>query len=601
MNSSFDYRKAIEGAKDFKGILAAFVALNFVTGEHFFDVHVRKIAATRKIKEAIEIVESGTDDVEARYFALSQINGPLAWQADFPMGERNAITKKYADAFREARTELFNSYSNKGTEALKALGVHDDFAEHARLEAEREVMGAKLEAALEEIESEYFPKTAAANREYVFPILDKIAEIDKRFNLEREDLYSHRPDMTKSQEYELWFKELGDQQRRYEHERNEQIDESTKAIRTYVQPLEDEKYEKKRLKASEYGRLDELSVKRTELTKNIHAKVIIHLLETSPVTQEDAQAWIDQNAIMNKSAITKAKKAGYDPKEAMKDLVEFYRITGGRIPRLAYVTTRNQRSQASPHAGNLYVGSRFGKKTFFHELAHLLESDRKIAAAAQVFLEKRRESTTLYSLRSLTGINYKKDERAFKDNFINPYVGKYYRDEITEVFSMGMQHLASPEALMELQQKDPEHLALMLGVCLSKPRVDEDQKKAMQSEVQKKKAAAKKTDDVLKDLDKKISKAGKFWEGHATIENAYKNRRGQTVHSVISLDRKSLGSFTSEKSMKRALYLWITKGKPDVGEFALHNLRYSVSGKGFLAETLIDALAREPLSEISNA
>jgi hypothetical protein len=62
------------------------------------------------------------------------------------------------------------------------------------------------------------------------------------------------------------------------------------------------------------------------------------------------------------------------------------------------------------------------------------------------------------------GTKYRKDETAYKDSFFDPYVGKVYDHDASEVVSMGIQMLADPNELYILMTKDPEHFKYLLGV-----------------------------------------------------------------------------------------------------------------------------------------
>ena len=101
--------------------------------------------------------------------------------------------------------------------------------------------------------------------------------------------------------------------------------------------------------------------------------------------------------------------------------------------------------------------------TLFHELAHHLENDPIAKAASNGFLLKRRESEQAHRLRDLTGLDYDKREIAYKDSFMDPYVGKIYNDGITEVWSMGVQYLSNPKDAAIFAAKDPEMFALITG------------------------------------------------------------------------------------------------------------------------------------------
>ncbi len=53
---------------------------------------------------------------------------------------------------------------------------------------------------------------------------------------------------------------------------------------------------------------------------------------------------------------------------------------------------------------------------------------------------------------------------AYPGEFVHPYVGRVYDNNTTEVLSMGTEHLASADRMQQLYEKDPEHLALILGI-----------------------------------------------------------------------------------------------------------------------------------------
>lgn len=199
----------------------------------------------------------------------------------------------------------------------------------------------------------------------------------------------------------------------------------------------------------------------------IGQKIIDTLLNSSKVTQEQADAWAGSQ-IIEKSAITKLKKLGYQEADVRRDMAEFYRITGGKLRQVKIETDGGRRANASGighfEDSVIHPGSSFNKTVLWHEMAHHLEADSAAKAASNGFLLKRRKNEKVFSLRSLTGNKgYRSDEGAYDDNFINPYVGKVYRDKTTEVWSMGIQYLATPYDAAMMLVKDPEMAALMAG------------------------------------------------------------------------------------------------------------------------------------------
>jgi hypothetical protein len=196
--------------------------------------------------------------------------------------------------------------------------------------------------------------------------------------------------------------------------------------------------------------------------------IIAKLAEASPVTQEQADTWAAEQVI-DDNARAKLKKMGYKPEDVIRDMAEFYRLSGGKASAIRIGLDGGKRANAVGVTDRLgekiiNLGSRFNKTVLFHELAHFLENDPIAKGASNGFLLKRREGDGVYSLRSLTGNQgYDKREVAYKDHFMDAYVGKYYTNEVTEVFSMGVQYLSNPKDAANFAAKDPEMFALITG------------------------------------------------------------------------------------------------------------------------------------------
>jgi hypothetical protein len=195
--------------------------------------------------------------------------------------------------------------------------------------------------------------------------------------------------------------------------------------------------------------------------------VIDTLLSASSVTQEQADNWAKEQSI-DKTSSAKLSKNGYKTADVRRDMAEFYRISGGKLRNIAIVSDGSKRANAGGigqvEGMQISIDSNFNKETLWHEMAHHLEADPAAKQASNDFLVKRRESDTVYSLRSLTGNKgYGKDEGAYKDTFIHEYIGKVYRDQITEVWSMGVQYLSNPEQAAMFIAKDPEMASLIAG------------------------------------------------------------------------------------------------------------------------------------------
>ncbi len=596
-----DSKAALLAAKSFEDIFSVFKrAFRNVDDERFAKLE----ESADKVAAAYSLLKSGVTDPESRYFAFKQMDMFGNANALTAAGlDKTVILAEFGEENRNKAKILFDGYSAKGQAVIDELGLNDAIAKQAENAGQITEAESANKQAYDEAKAPYEAREAEASRQYITPLLDEMQrqredqnDLMRKFTADKPypSLSSYDLDQDQMVERKQWEKERDQAAYDYNIRTSELAERIREASKAFIAPIQNEKWAVVEEIAKPYTeKLTALNEAKKQLAIDVHAKVINHLLEKSSVTKEQAANWIKQNALMDKKAISKAKKAGYAPEDVQKDLAEFYRITSGRLSRLEYTTIKQSRSAAAHWSGKLYVGSSFGKRTFFHELAHLLEEDPKIVETAREFLAKRRESSTVYSLSSLTGNKaYKRDEGAYKDTWHDAYVGKVYSNA-TEVVSMGMQMLSSPSLLMALQEKDPEHLAFMLGICSSKPLIDENILQLKQGDIQQKKQVAQKTEDVFKELDKKIAKAGEFWKDHVEGIEPYTryNRTRPSYYNVTWAGeregRSRLSSFKSEKIMKRALYLWIANGKPEQGTYSLSELNYTMRNSGALPTELL--------------
>ena len=101
-------------------------------------------------------------------------------------------------------------------------------------------------------------------------------------------------------------------------------------------------------------------------------------------------------------------------------------------------------------------------ETVIHELMHRLEHTHKSFVKHEaVFYEHRTAGEELQQLTKVTGIKHGKHEVTRVDNFVDPYMGKWYDGDAYELLSMGVQYLyARPQELL----KDEEMTEWVLGV-----------------------------------------------------------------------------------------------------------------------------------------
>ena len=122
----------------------------------------------------------------------------------------------------------------------------------------------------------------------------------------------------------------------------------------------------------------------------------------------------------------------------------------------------------SPERASYTVGG--GIKTdgtranMFHEMAHALEAeDPNLTRIAKEWVQSRATGAQ-QPLNEITGTTlFKETETAYPDSFISPYVGKFYPNS-TEVWSVGIERLATPASTADFAAADPEHFQLVLGL-----------------------------------------------------------------------------------------------------------------------------------------
>lgn len=284
-----------------------------------------------------------------------------------------------------------------------------------------------------------------------------------------------------------------------------------------------EKFEAEQTAA--YTRLNELhqqfyadrAAKHAAIFDETGGAILAKIADASPITAEQADTWAREQ-IIDANAKAKLKRLGYKPEDVVRDMAEFYRLTGGKASAIRIGIDGGKRANAvgiSERLGEkvINLGSRFNKTVLFHELAHHLENDPIAKAASNGFLLKRREGDEVHTLRSLTGNKgYDSREIAYKDHFMDAYVGKIYRDGITEVWSMGVQYLANPKDAAIFAAKDPEMFALITGY-LSMPLTP-----AMHAKLNMHKGAIGEKQEQKKTLEMQYERAVEFLAAKAPIE-----------------------------------------------------------------------------------
>lgn len=114
------------------------------------------------------------------------------------------------------------------------------------------------------------------------------------------------------------------------------------------------------------------------------------------------------------------------------------------------------------------VDERDDHAVFWHEASHVVEgASRELGRRVKDFLLHRIEKSGDFGYKPTS--NKHPDEKGYRDNFLDRYVGRwYYRDGLgdesadhaSEVLSMGSTYMG--ENVRAFAQRDPEHLAFTL-------------------------------------------------------------------------------------------------------------------------------------------
>jgi phage gp29-like protein len=174
------------------------------------------------------------------------------------------------------------------------------------------------------------------------------------------------------------------------------------------------------------------------------------LIATSSVTRTEA------------AALVKQLKLPRD-KQIKSDLTELAILTDGQgFDTLKSVKLIRGRANASPYGG---IEVRRGDtQALAHELGHHVEFGSSTALDTAKAWVQSRATDVPQPLRQLTGgQGYRPDEIAYPDKFVSPYAGKVYPNA-TEVISMGLERVASPQRLVDFASTDPDHFAYTVGI-----------------------------------------------------------------------------------------------------------------------------------------
>jgi hypothetical protein len=186
------------------------------------------------------------------------------------------------------------------------------------------------------------------------------------------------------------------------------------------------------------------------------------LIESATVEEKKAAKQFIQKLYVDEDNLDKESR-----REIIGEAREFALLTGGKgSSTLRYMEQIDERAYALESSKMINLGIPPDKATTFHEMAHHIEYENpELAKAAGDWVRERATSNKPQSLNKLEKTDsYDKDEIAYPDKFLAPYVGKVYENGTTEVISMGVERFSSPESMVSLYTSDREHFNFTLGV-----------------------------------------------------------------------------------------------------------------------------------------
>ena len=281
----------------------------------------------------------------------------------------------------------------------------------------------------------------------------------------------------------------------------------------------------------------ELYIRIKNLTKEIETReketfesVKKALESISSISKEEAQAWANENVYIAPNVARKLKKINYPKEQFINDMAEVYQYLGGKLGPVEFILQKGTRRAFARGRSQICLDSDFNKTTLFHECGHLVEHWDRTALAASLSFIRNRAQGAPRSLKAMTGVAYRPEEKAFPDSFIDPYVGKDYQGEASEVFSMALQHMSSPAHLANFIEKDPEHFKLFLGVCARQSpelsqkmrEVEREAREAKSERAELRGPWEKALRNAIPDGFSELLKAPQGFAGYAVLQNVRK-------------------------------------------------------------------------------
>lgn len=162
------------------------------------------------------------------------------------------------------------------------------------------------------------------------------------------------------------------------------------------------------------------------------------------------------------------KSASKHEAEVREHLADFIQMTGGMSAEsFKKIKIDSARPYADIENGSVNLGRdvtpEARKTALFHEFGHIVEMNGGLNKITNKWLDQRATGPAVPMNKLSKLAAYDDDEIARPDHFVDPYVGKVYDTGETEVLSVGLERMASPQAMLKFYQSDPEHFFLTIG------------------------------------------------------------------------------------------------------------------------------------------
>ncbi len=134
--------------------------------------------------------------------------------------------------------------------------------------------------------------------------------------------------------------------------------------------------------------------------------------------------------------------------------------------RFSFSVEISVRASSNSYAHLIRLSAADEAKVVLHEMGHTLEWETGVSKATSKSMNwLRGRAKGADPVRYNEIAKYTEDtDKAYKDKFFDPYVGKFYNSGHTEVFSMGLQNFTSYESMLRFAVRDFDHFSFVHGV-----------------------------------------------------------------------------------------------------------------------------------------